>query len=189
MTIFKRLSEGLWSFVSPRRTQQRREKPFKVPAKPRPNKAGEPSHLEVPEAGPSDAMETVEDNHEFPLTPTSTRLSAGIAEFEESTPRSPDFNATENTKVERDPDAEAKGEYVLDVAAHQAKVRSETKRLRDMGWSEEVIEVYYKISMRGYEPLLPREWEKDFPGYPKGLFIEREKAYIVPVGSSDFRGL
>jgi len=32
MALLSRFSESLWSFVSPRKTQQRREKPFKAPS-------------------------------------------------------------------------------------------------------------------------------------------------------------
>lgn len=34
MTFFRDVSERFWNYVSPRKTQQRREKPFKVPAVP-----------------------------------------------------------------------------------------------------------------------------------------------------------
>ena len=187
MGLFKRIADLLqWgTSTSARETQQRREKPFKAKLKPLPpNTVGSSRQVDqTPEPTRTGAEET--DDTFFPLTPTSNQAG----DFDTFAAGSPDYNATENTKVDADEAAELKGEYVLDFEAQDAKIAKEVENLRELGWPEEVTDVYYKISMRGYEPLLPSEWEKDFPGYPTGLFTEREAAYIVPLGNSDFRGM
>ena len=58
-----------------------------------------------------------------------------------------------------------------------------------IGWSEDEIWLYEKFSNRGYEPLLPKAWESDFPALFESLFSANDsKAFINTVSGKKYRG-
>lgn len=55
--------------------------------------------------------------------------------------------------------------------------------LASSGWSEADIALFHHLSMRGFEPLLPHHWEKDFQVLPSALFTsDTEKALVKALG-------
>ena len=82
-------------------------------------------------------------------------------------------------------------EYVDFRAAAQAKVsaylaqhhplteqKTSIARLQTEGdWHAEAMYVYERIQMRGYEPIIPLEWQMDFPNLPRDLFTSAEDNY------------
>lgn len=57
------------------------------------------------------------------------------------------------------------------------------------GWSEDEVWLYEKIDNRGYEPLLPKAWDLDFPTLFDDLFSEDDsKAFINTVSGRKYHG-
>ena len=50
----------------------------------------------------------------------------------------------------------------------------EVARFRNNGWRESDVSLFKKISLRGFEPLLPPHWQVDFNNLPDSLFTKRE---------------
>jgi hypothetical protein len=56
-------------------------------------------------------------------------------------------------------------------------------------WLKEEIELYEKLSMRGFQPLMPRHWGMDFRTIPESLFSpDDEECVIKSISGRDFRG-
>ena len=56
---------------------------------------------------------------------------------------------------------------------------AEVRHLRSKGWRESDIALFRKISLRGFEPLLPAHWRIDFNNLPGSLFTRKlDQAYV-----------
>jgi hypothetical protein len=58
-------------------------------------------------------------------------------------------------------------------------------------WSEVEKQLFYRIAMRGFEPLLPKQWHYDFSTLPNPLFAvsgEKPAALINAIRGSEFYG-
>lgn len=57
------------------------------------------------------------------------------------------------------------------------------------GWSEDEIWLYEKLDNRGYEPLLPKSWDLDFPTLFDDLFSEDDsEAFINTLSGRKYHG-
>jgi len=202
MAFLRDLSERVWSYVSPRKTQQRRDKPFKVPALPlkaRPMKQvvttpqTKVGHWQMPT--PSSASSVDET-----LLPPSPPISDEPHELdgdtlihdtvEDSLQESSeiDWDANEETMVVDD------GQYMEQqkgINREKERMRREVqgRELRDSGWSEDAVFLFQKLGLRGFEPLLPDDWVDDFPSLPVDLFTHNEnKAFVKAESGREFRG-
>ena len=202
--------------MSPRKTQQRREKPFafKKPAIPirnptPPEDLAAPSARQMsPEAHPTkQELRSDSPQADFyamllpPSPPASAMLSEDL-EGDTLLTDSPDltgdktggssgdeWDANEETMVVDD------GTYM----EHHKKIDGEIERirrdqqgrdLRDAGWSEDAVFLFQKLGMRGFEPLLPISWINDFETVPEDLFTEKlDKAFIKPIFGTDYSGM
>lgn len=55
-------------------------------------------------------------------------------------------------------------------------------------WSEAEKDLFYRLAMRGFEPLLPHHWNMDFKTLPPTLFASQDQqALIVPWDKREFR--
>ena len=91
-------------------------------------------------------------------------------------------------EIERlNPDKGLKCDYIEELRASQREMIA----LQRQGWPTEATYLFHKISMRGYEPLMPSNWSVDFETMPLTLFVEQDReraAFIKAEGGSDFRG-
>jgi hypothetical protein len=201
MAFLRDLSERVWSYVSPRKTQQRRDKPFKVPTVPlkvRPAKevAMTPQtkvgHWQIPTPT---SVTSVDET----LLPPSPPISAGANELDGDTltfdtpePRRKEsledvWDANEETLVVDD------GQYMEQQKTYsreQERMRREVqaRELREAGWTEDAVFLFQKLGMRGFEPLLPDGWINDFPSLPVDLFTHNDnKAFVKAESACDFR--
>lgn len=56
-------------------------------------------------------------------------------------------------------------------------------------WSKAERDLFNKLNSRGYEPLLPKTWELDFPTMPLDLFsLDENKCFLKAIGGTDFKG-
>ncbi|EDU41862.1 hypothetical protein PtrSN002B_002142 [Pyrenophora tritici-repentis] len=212
MAFLRGITNHLWNYVSPRKTQQKREKPFafKKPAipvrNPTPPKDLEraPTRQISPEAHAtkqeprSDSPQQIDFDAMFlpPSPPASAMLSEDL-EGDTLLTESPigvkaggssadEWDANEETMVVDD------GTYMeqhkrIDVEIERVRRDQQGRDLRDAGWSEDAVFLFQKLGMRGFEPLLPISWINDFETVPEDLFTEKlDKAFIKPAFGTDY---
>lgn len=65
------------------------------------------------------------------------------------------------------------------IATDHSSREAQTTALLEAGWPATDVALFKKLSFRGFEPLLPSHWEKDFQALPSALFTsDIEKAFI-----------
>ncbi|KAL6710293.1 hypothetical protein ACN47E_009239 [Coniothyrium glycines] len=213
MVTFRGFSATIWNYMSPRKTQQRREKPFKKPDIPLRNHAQPKANRDVLEKRDTSPESRVhnwtprapspQSDIDVTLLPPSPPASAlqSHDDFEGDTlvPGSPwspsnenhgsseeEWNANEDTMVVDD------GAYMLQQKRvnidHERRRREQQSReLRDAGWSEDAVFLFQKLALRGFEPIIPTEWFDDFETLPEDLFTASiDKAFIRPSQGSDY---
>ncbi|KAF2688170.1 hypothetical protein K458DRAFT_295431 [Lentithecium fluviatile CBS 122367] len=203
MAFLRDLSERVWSYVSPRKTQQRREKPFKVPAipikaKPAKDVAMTPQtkigHWQTKTPG---SIGSVDNTLLPPTPPTSaqphddlegdTLIHDSVEEAPKESSDESGWDANEETLVVDD------GEFMeqqKSIDREKERVRQEIqgRELREAGWPEDAVFLFQKLGLRGFEPLLPDDWVNDFPSLPVDLFTHNEnKAFIKAKAGGDYR--
>lgn len=216
MVTLREVSASFWNYISPRKTQQRRDKPFKVPDIPHRSEALTKQNIVLlKEKGRSPAPRVHKWSPRTPsplididatLLPPSPPASAlqshddleGDTLISES-PGNPsekvdgssedEWNANEDTMVVDD------GTYMekrnrVDVDAERKKREVQARELRDAGWSEDAVFLFQKLGMRGFEPILPINWLDDFETLPEDLFTARaDKVFIRPSQGSEYHGM
>lgn len=60
------------------------------------------------------------------------------------------------------------------LSVERARRDAQTHALSTTGWSPSEIALFHKVSMRGFEPLIPKAWERDFPMLPTALFTQSD---------------
>ncbi|KAF2265700.1 hypothetical protein CC78DRAFT_567292 [Lojkania enalia] len=202
MAFLRDVSDRFWNYVSPRKTQQRREKPFKVP--PLPTHARREKSLArdmTPESRvrvwdvttPSPGASV--DGAQLPPSPPQS-LERPYTDFEGDTIVDDIVEAInpedeENWDANEDTIVVDESRYVdeqkhIDEEAERARLEAQGKNLRNAGWTEDSVFLFQKLGMRGREPLMPRSWVDDFPALPADLFTTKlDKAYIKPALDSD----
>ena len=80
-------------------------------------------------------------------------------------------------------------EHFLDLEAEGSSIRNSLAVENHPFWTTAEIDLFNKLNMRGFEPLLPRTWELDFPTVPSALFTgDIQNAFMKAMYGSDFRG-
>ncbi|KAH8728822.1 hypothetical protein GQ44DRAFT_824096 [Phaeosphaeriaceae sp. PMI808] len=212
MAFLRDVSDRFWSYVSPRKTQQRRDKEFKVPAIPiRPTLPKKPiAAFTSREMSPASrvkvwSVRTPSPQSDFdmdqtllpPSPPDSAKPvdddfegetlidSPGTRVSKKAGSSGEEWNANEDTIAVDD------GNYndrSIDVDEERKRRDQQGRELRDAGWTEDAVFLFQKLGLRGFEPLLPIEWLDDLETLPEDLFTARlDKAFLKPANGSGFR--
>lgn len=84
-------------------------------------------------------------------------------------------------------------DVVFDFSLERAKRLSTAVSLSENTWSKAERELFFRLAMRGFEPLLPRHWQLDFSTLPDTLFSvpedEGKGPLIQALKTSDFHGM
>lgn len=208
MPFLRDMSDRVWEYISPRKTQKRRDKPFKVPALPnKPKSVGKTSPEYTPNskvaqwAPKTPASPTALDETLLPPSPPAS-LQRFQEDFDGDTlihdsvedeyldyEEADGWDANDATLVVDD------GQYMemrkpVNRTKEQMRQEIQCRELRQAGWSEDAVFMFQKLNMRGFEPLLPDPWKRDFVTLPLDLFTTNDsKAFIKADGLSDFRGM
>lgn len=65
----------------------------------------------------------------------------------------------------------------------------DTNELRAHGWDDDHITLMQKISMRGFEPLMPAYWKFDYSFMPDALFSDTDDAFVSSARGDQFRAI
>ena len=193
MTILRRLTEGIRDFVSPLRRRQQRERrlqDFAVPFAPQtpPNHQPRPRHGKT--VSPTSRIAKWQEDAGTATawaddTDDERRQDADLASQWNS-----NLNANGDVQVARPEDIDPDAGLIQNVSAQERQCMAKAAQLRQSGWEEHPIWLHYKISMRGFEPILPHHWLMDLETIPLSLFAEKvEDAFIRTDYGSDFRGI
>ncbi|KAF2129579.1 hypothetical protein P153DRAFT_396836 [Dothidotthia symphoricarpi CBS 119687] len=192
MAFLQNAKERLWNYISPRKTQQRRDKPFKVPAIPL-RKRLTKEHVATPEArdmSPGSRVKTWHTQTSSPygdvdvtlLPPSPPSSLKRSYDFDGDTliPSSPCGYMVKTRYPEEEPgssedESDATGNvtvvdqrYMLGetktvyVEDERQTLDREASELRAAGWPEDAVFLFQKLAQRGREPLLPIDWIDDF---------------------------
>jgi len=194
MTFLRNITDRFWNYVSPRKTQQKREKPFKVPAIPQ-----RAAKLPRRSMTPNTRVETwnikTESTAAHDVPPSPLSLARSYTDFEGDTLID---EIVEGIEDEHGVDANDET-IVVDESRYDTKnydpeterIRREAQgyELRAAGWSEDAVFLFQKLGMRGFEPLMPSAWSFDFVMMPPMMFTDNiDKAYIKSACGKDYHG-
>lgn len=82
-------------------------------------------------------------------------------------------------------------EVAFDFSVERAERWVAAIKLPKGHWAEAEKDLFYRLAMRGFEPLVPSNWQLDFSTLPESLFghpRDITPPYIDAVGASQFRG-
>lgn len=65
----------------------------------------------------------------------------------------------------------------------------DTSELRAHGWGDDHITLMQRLSLRGFEPLLPAYWKFDYSFMPDALFSTTDDAFVSSVRGDQFRAI
>lgn len=205
MAFLRDVSDRLWSFVSPRKTQQRREKPFKVPAIPVKRERKSVSDTSAMSPGTRVRQWTFGtptsngvDHAQLPPSPPRS-LERKYADYDNETmiddiaEFNPDgeetWDANEATFVAEDGDYTPQKKSRIDAEVKMARRREHARNLSDAGWADDAIFLFQKLDDRGCEPLLPADWIDDFEMLPEDIFTcSEDEAFVKATHGTDFHG-
>lgn len=217
MAFLRDVSDRIWGFVSPRKTQERRDKPFKVPAVPiKREKVPAKEKKPVSEHGDVDtAMSPRTRVRRWDISTPISNGSVDPTQLPPSPPRSLErhyyelenetlieeigdmnpegetiWDANEDTLVAEDGDYTPQKKKAVDAEIEKARRREQARNLRDAGWANDAIFLFQKLGDRGHEPLLPAEWIDDFEMLPEFLFTRSiDEAFVKATDGTDFHGM
>ena len=105
-----------------------------------------------------------------------------------SSPDSPTDNFKNNRRAPKLNKTE-EAEHFLNLDVESSSVRDSLALENHPLWTKAEIDLFNKLNMRGFEPLMPRTWALDFPTIPTDLFTEdAQQAFLKAVNGTDFRG-
>ena len=125
--------------------------------------------------------------------PNDQRCSSSVPKISDKFSSSPSWKTNVNANgdtyiatLERiNPDRGFRYDYYEELRISQNKVME----LQRAGWPKDATYLFHKISMRGYEPLMPHNWIIDFDTVPLSLFTDKHRGAFIRAGrGSDFRG-
>ncbi|KAL2011576.1 hypothetical protein VTN00DRAFT_4294 [Thermoascus crustaceus] len=84
-----------------------------------------------------------------------------------------------------------KNEVASDFSMEKAKRWAGAVTLPDGKWAEAEKDLYFRLAMRGFEPLVPNNWHLDFPTLPETLFALQgdPEPLIQALSDKEFRAI
>lgn len=81
-------------------------------------------------------------------------------------------------------------EHLLDVEDERARRQEMLKQIERGDRTPEEIALFEKLTMRGFEPIIPSNWKMDFKTLPETMFTNDESEIFINAASgNEFRGI
>ncbi|KAK2766960.1 hypothetical protein FQN54_006276 [Arachnomyces sp. PD_36] len=82
-----------------------------------------------------------------------------------------------------------KKEVAYDETMKLTRKRTKTITLPEGHWTHAEEDLYFRLAMRGFEPIIPSNWSIDFPTFPNTLFVHpgAPEPYIHSNYGTEFR--
>ncbi|KAK7715820.1 hypothetical protein SLS57_006825 [Botryosphaeria dothidea] len=98
--------------------------------------------------------------------------------------------AQDKTNVQPDKDFDESDLKAFEIEKVIAKRQEDAREMREIGWADDPIKIYLKLTMRGWEPLFPKTWKLSFDSFPRVLFADKpEDEYIKALSDNEFRAM
>ncbi|KAF2645565.1 hypothetical protein P280DRAFT_465381 [Massarina eburnea CBS 473.64] len=215
MAFLRDVTDRMWQYISPRKTQQRREKPFKVPTVPvRARPAANSIAKHAPHSTPETKITrwqgelktpTSASSMDMTLLPPSPPTSVEpfeeldlegdtlIQDTEEPWPAkevSPPSSAVDEWDANESTKVVDEARYLdtrrrSDPEKEKLRRDAQGRELRDAGWSEDAVFLFQKLGLRGFEPLLPDSWKDDFDSLPLDMFTVNSDVTFIKPDSDN----
>jgi hypothetical protein len=209
MAFFRDVADRVWQFVSPRKTVQRREKPFKAPAIPARTiltkkmavRSQTPNAESTAGSSPERQISRWQDRVQTPgstgsvdagFLPPSPPTSFGRIDYLGDTVMGDSWSPKVAGDWGSDADWDANestmvlddGQFMErnkknDAAQEKSRREIQGQELRAAGWAEDAVFLFQKLGMRGFEPLLPDSWVNDFDALPTDLFTPNDNLAFI----------
>ena len=83
----------------------------------------------------------------------------------------------------------AEGDDYIDVDPERTRREKALDQIAHGDWTSMEVNLFNKLNIRGFDPLLPSNWQMDFPTCPNNLFTaDKSRAFIHSRNGNDFRG-
>ncbi|KAJ9253840.1 hypothetical protein DTO207G8_3972 [Paecilomyces variotii] len=84
-----------------------------------------------------------------------------------------------------------KSEVSFDFSIEKAKRWADAVKLPPGPWAEAEADLFFRLSMRGFEPIIPGNWHLDFPTLPGSLFAvdDGPEPLIQALNGSEFHAI
>lgn len=152
----------------------------------------------TPEISPVDKCDSVS----FPSDDLVESEESGISEVQSSGDEDqPSHCGSDDTEEEfSDPDSEQEGRIeTKEQDENEAKSKFDLEKAKRWAhavklplgqWADAERDLYFRLAMRGFEPLIPSNWKSDFSTLPESLFSTHDAgdAIIMSKSDKDFRG-
>jgi hypothetical protein len=127
------------------------------------------------------------------ISPDDSVSQIGSRSRDDTAITEPEVNSDEDLDLDEEEeselDAEAKVHQFLDRQTELARRQETLAKIKEGDWHEDEIALFSKLSMRGFEPLLPGHWRRDFRTCPGTIFSDNEEdTYLNTKSGDDFRG-
>ncbi|KAL2070738.1 hypothetical protein VTL71DRAFT_13764 [Oculimacula yallundae] len=156
------------------------------------------------ESASPDSAESEEVEESFESTSPGDVEADVEDEGEEGDAEDSDEDMVEEEEFYSDEEEEDVDFEAREVAASEAKVQEYLARQRefesiqeniqkakeDSSWHPDALFLYERLALRSFEPLVPIDWQIDFPTLPEVLFTEDDQATFVNDNClSSYRGI
>ncbi|EOD44911.1 hypothetical protein UCRNP2_8365 [Neofusicoccum parvum UCRNP2] len=122
-----------------------------------------------------------------PVKETST-IKKLLAHF--NSPESKRGRADDKTIIQPTKEFDETDLKAIEVQKVRAKRQEDALTMREIGWADDPIKVYLKLTMRGWEPLFPATWKHSFDSFPRVLFANKpQDEYIKALSENQFRAM
>lgn len=218
MALLGDLTNRFKHLLSPSESRSRRDKEFKAKVPPLPKQVSHetPARSKTADMSPGAAITTWDVEHsprpalnldaevdgaQLPPSPPTSYGQADtdnhgeiLSDAQASNIKPPrgDWDANEETILVDDGYYDEQLKNAQQIAELERERReTQAMELRGAGWSEDSVFLFQKLGLRGFEPLLPYGWYKDFQMLPADLFTHNmDKAFIKPLANDGmYRGM
>ncbi|PWY84934.1 hypothetical protein BO70DRAFT_289882, partial [Aspergillus heteromorphus CBS 117.55] len=88
-----------------------------------------------------------------------------------------DYEEYRNTHIRR----EEQAGIVFDFSVEKAKRWASAINIPDGLYNDEEKDLFFRLAMRGFEPIVPNYWRHDFPTLPESLYPRNEEGHEKPL--------
>ncbi|EEP80407.1 predicted protein [Uncinocarpus reesii 1704] len=89
------------------------------------------------------------------------------------------------------PKSDGKRRAATEYGVEKAKRCAAAVELPSGHWADAERDLFFRLAMRGFEPLVPNSWRLDFPTFPEPLFSARDtkESFIMSLNGHEFRAI
>ena len=128
-------------------------------------------------------------NFNLPVTPKNRAIPLGEGYESSEGTLVPDATPGDDDVTMVGTPSGVEGVDYVDVDPERTRREKALDEIAHGDWTAMEVNLWTKLNIRGFEPLLPSNWQMDFPTCPNNLFTaNKSRAFIHSANGNDFRG-